>query len=99
VASNTVTKSRSYSGSQAGAFVDTVTFTTLGDTLLIVNRSSTVGISFTFASGGTAATPTDKGDDCFFLPASGTFSIDIPGITQVKLIGDATSMAYTVSVI
>jgi hypothetical protein len=99
MAANVVTKVKSYSGSQAGAFVDIVTFTMKGDTLMLVNRSTTVGISFTFTSSGTAATPTSLGDDCYFLPASGTFSIDVPGVSQVQLIGDATSMAYTVSVI
>lgn len=90
---------QSVSKTQAGAFVDTVNFSREADTLIIVNRSTTVGISFTFSSDGTAATPTDKGDNCYFVAPSNTFSIDIPGISQVKLIGDAVSMAYTVSVI
>jgi len=99
MAANVVTKVKSYSGTQAGSFVDIVNFTMKGDTLMIVNRSSSVGISFTFTSSGTAATPTDKGDDCYFLPGGGTFSIDVPGVSQVQLIGDATGMAYTASVI
>ena len=99
MAANTVTKARAYSGSQAGSFVDTVTFTDSRTRLLVDNRSSSVNISFTVASSGTAATPTSLGDDTYYVPAGGfrSFTFEQP-VGQVKLIGDATGMAYTVAI-
>jgi hypothetical protein len=100
MAANTVTKARAYSGSQAGAFVDTVTFTDSRTRLLVDNRSSTVHISFTVSSSGTAATPTYLGDDTYYVPAGAfrSFAFEQP-VGQVKLIGSTTAMAYTVAVV
>lgn len=102
MAANVVTKHRSYAGDQAGSFVDIVTLDRNGDTLMIDNRSSTVHISFTYATnGGTAATPTNLGDDCFYVPAGSfrAFSGPFQANTQIKLIGSTTAMSYVVAVI
>ncbi len=100
MAANVVTKIRSYAGDQAGSFVDIVTFTASGDTLMIDNRSTTVHISFTYASGDSvAATPTYLGDNEFFVPAGAFRSYAIPNVKSVKLIGSTTAMSYVVAVI
>lgn len=100
MAANVVTKTRSYTGDQAGAFVDIVTFTASGDTLMIENRSSTVNISFTYASGDSvAATPTSGGDNCFYVPAGAFRSYALPNVKSVKLIGSTTAMSYWVGVV
>ncbi len=102
MAANVVTKHRVYHGSQAGGFVDQVTLDRSGDTLIIENRSATVNIYFTYATGsGIPATPTSGGDDCFYVPAAGFRAFSIPGTANivVYLIGDANAMLYSVEVI
>lgn len=102
MAANVVTKHRAYYGDQAGAFVDQVTLDYPGDTLIIENRSATVNISFTYATGSsTPATPTSKGDNTFWVPANTFRAFSGPFIpnTTVYLVGDATAMSYVVELI
>lgn len=58
--------------------VDTITLNGSGSTLRVQTDSTSVPVSFTVAQpGGTPATPTDKGDDCF--AAINTYStFDLP---------------------
>jgi len=88
---------RSKSATQAGAFVDTVTFSYGGDTLQIINRGS-VDIYWTYSSTSPAAVPTVGGDDCYLLPAGQSVSMQSAAgrVNQVALIG--TGMVYTVQV-
>lgn len=105
MAANTVTKARAYSGSQAGQFVDTITFTDSRTRLMVDNRTTAVDISLTIASSGTAATPAVLGDDTYFVPAGGFRAYSFEQVVgQVKLVGHtagvaANGMAYTVAVV
>ena len=103
MAANVVSKTRAYHGSQAGAFVDQVTLTQPGDTLVIENRSASVNLFFTYTTntGVTPATPTNGGDNTLYVPAAGfrAFSLPMPDGVKVYLIGDANAMAYSVQVI
>ncbi len=103
MAANVVSKTRAYHGSQAGGFVDQVTLTQAGDTLIIENRSATVNVYFTYTTntGVTPATPTNGGDNTLYVPAASfrAFSISAPSGVVVYLIGDANAMAYSIEVI
>lgn len=51
--------------------VDTITLSGSGSKLRVQSNSTTVPVSFTVAQpGGTPATPTDKGDDCYVVMAA-----------------------------
>jgi len=101
MAANVVTKARGYAGTQAGSFVDIVTFTDGRSRLLVDNTHATVNISFTIAStGSTAPTPTYLGDDTYYVPAGGFRSFTFEqGVGQVKLIGSGTGMTYVVAIV
>jgi hypothetical protein len=58
--------------------VDTITLAGVGTTIRVQSNSTTVPISFTVAQpGGTPATPTDKGDDCYVV-MSAYDAFDLP---------------------
>ncbi len=98
MAANTHNVVRSAAGSQASSsFADIINFSSPGDYITIDNRSTTVNLWWTRSIGGTAATPTSAGDDCYYVPASAFRSYPISGVSQVKLIGDANTTSYVVS--
>ncbi len=98
MAANTHSVVRSAAGTQSSSsFADIVNFSSPGDTLTIDNVSTTVNLWVTFAIGGTAATPTSGGDNCYYVPAGSFRVYNISGVSQVKLIGDANSSSYVVS--
>lgn len=98
MAANTHSVVRSAYGTQASAsFADIVNFSSPGDSTTIDNVSTTVNLWVTFAIGGTAATPTSQGDNCYYVPAGAFRVFNISGISQVKLIGDASTSVYVVS--
>ncbi len=105
MAANVVSKTRAYHGSQAGGFVDQVTLTQAGDTLIIENRSASVGIYFTYKTNtdapGVPATPTSGGDNTLIVPAASfrAFSLPMPSGVVVYLIGDANAMTYSIEVL
>jgi hypothetical protein len=99
MAANTHNVATAATGTQSSSsFADIVNFSTPRDSLMIDNHSTTVGLYMTFSAGGTAATPTSGGDNCLFIPAGAFRVFPIPGVTQVKLIGDANSSSYTAAV-
>lgn len=58
--------------------VDTVTLAGSGSTLRVSSNSTSVPVSFTVAQpGGTPATPTDAGDNCFVVMNSYS-TFDLP---------------------
>lgn len=85
---------------QAGAStVDTVNFSRRGSNLLLTNRGQS-DIYWCWASeGGTAATPTVGGDDCYILPVGMQIGYDMDAgtVAQIKLIAVA-AMSYSAEV-
>jgi hypothetical protein len=58
--------------------VDTITLSGVGTTIRVQSNSTTVPVSFAVAQpGGTPATPTDKGDDCYVV-MSAYDAFDLP---------------------
>jgi hypothetical protein len=83
--------------------VDTVTLTGRGTILTVINREASTGTDFwiTFnANGGTAATPTAAGDECYPVMPRGSQSFRVRSVATVasgvtvKILGDGH--AYTV---
>lgn len=84
------------SATLSGTTVDTVTLTSLYQSVEVLNRGSN---ALSFTVGG--ATPTALGDNCFVVPAGEALAVPVPSATDsttgtvVKIIGNGD--AYTVT--
>ena len=100
MAANTHSVARAATGTQASSsFADIINFSSPGDSIMVDNHSSSVGLYMTYSQTGTAATPTSGGDNCYYIPAGAFRVYPVSGVIQVKVIGDANSSSYTVATI
>ena len=102
MAANTPSVARSTAQTQAGnGTVDTVTFTSTGDTLWCDNRSSSVNIWITYAT-NSATTPPDPSaglDGALYVPAGAFRSWPVSGVFKAKVFGDGANMTYVIGVL
>jgi hypothetical protein len=100
MAANTPSVAKSTAQTQAGSFVDVVTFSYVGDLLWCDNRSSTVNIWITYSrNSDPAATPSAGADGALYVPAGSFRSWPVGKVVSVKLFGDAVAMSYAIGVL
>ena len=80
--------------------VDTITFDTPGDRLIVSARgAATDFVAFTYAGpGGVPATPTALGNDCFVVTGGRDLVIPIDGSAMIGVVSLISAQAAPVSV-